>query len=92
MNTEIKESKKIKDILSYDEDDSLTIMTHNLKTNEEGFASFLNTDKGVRVYEGKEDGSEDKNMSYEKFLKNYSYKIERTSEVWDSIVKENIKI
>lgn len=53
--------------------ENITIHTTNKKIGIEGVASFLYDDKFIKVYEGDGNGSDDKIMTYEDFINNYSY-------------------
>ena len=64
---------KIKKILF--ESDNVTIVTTNKKTNVEGSAAFLNKQDMIRVYEGAEDGSDDKDLTLDEFLENYYFEL-----------------
>ena len=52
------------------------IGTHNKETGWDGCASILpNQEEMIKVFEGNPDGSDDKVMSFYKFVKNYSFGI-----------------
>lgn len=51
------------------------LFTYNIKTGGTGVASFCNDCKHIMVFEGKEDGSDDKYMNYDEFIKNYKFEL-----------------
>ncbi len=51
------------------------LSTHNYKTNQDGVALFNNSEEIIKVFEGNEDGSDDKEISYDSFINNYSYQV-----------------
>lgn len=73
IDNKIKELKKIKEILY--EDDNYMLSTHNNKTNQDGVALFHKNENIIKVFEGNDDGSDDKEMDYNSFLYDYSYKV-----------------
>lgn len=56
-------------------DDNYFIVTTNKETHQEGTATFLRNNKEIRVYEGKPDGSDDHNVTYEEFIKKYEFEV-----------------
>lgn len=50
---------------------NITLTVNNLETKEEGIAYYLEKYKEFRVYEGAEDGSDDRDYSIEEFVKKY---------------------
>lgn len=74
-NTErlLKKLEAIKTLIETDEDDRYYITTTNPRTGWEGTANFLNDGKRIRVYEGNGDGSDDKDMTYEEFVRDYQF-------------------
>lgn len=94
----LQELGKVKDRLmknnlldeSSEDYEDLFLLTYNLNTKEEGCASFFNDDKTIQVFEGNSDGSDDKKMDYETFVKNYKFRIgtlEETFEISDLPIK-----
>jgi len=58
------------------ENDNVTILTTNKKTYLEGTAAFLTKKQDmIRVYEGDEDGSDDKDLTLDEFLENYYFEL-----------------
>lgn len=51
------------------------MFTYNTKNGETGVACFCNDHKTIRVFEGNVDGSDDKNMNYDEFIKNYKFEL-----------------
>ena len=49
----------------------ITLTVNNLETKEDGIACYLEKYKEFRVYEGAEDGSDDRNYSIEEFTNKY---------------------
>ena len=73
---ELRKLMAMKEIIELEDDREYYIVTTNKKTHEEGALNFYtNGEKKVKVYEGNGDGSDDKVMSYEEFIKNYSFMI-----------------
>lgn len=71
IEEQLKTLIETRDILkNYEE---FQIFTHNKNTGEDGVATFYLDNKTIKVFEGKEDGSEDKEMDYKTFLENYDY-------------------
>lgn len=70
---------KKKRLLSYkkilEENERAIIGTHNKIKGWDGCASFCNDGESIRVFEGNPDGSDDKTMSFYKFVRNYSFGI-----------------
>lgn len=69
-------------------DDELQLHTHNKQTGWIGVASFFtNGEDMICVYEGNSDGSDDKDMSFNDFIKNYDFylghEMEDVSERWN---------
>ena len=56
-------------------DYELHIETKNKKTGIYGCATICNNYKTIKVYEGNEDGSDDKEMSIIDFVNNYDYQL-----------------
>lgn len=56
-----------------DSNDSLSLFTYNINTGEKGVASFYTNGKKLKVFEGNEDGSDDKEMNYNDFVNNYNF-------------------
>lgn len=50
---------------------NITLTVNNIETKEEGIACYLEKYKEIRVYEGAEDGSDDRNYSIEEFTNKY---------------------
>ena len=74
MTDEIKTLLLYKPILKSNE--VLLMFTKNKEKGWSGVASFCtNGEDMIRVNEGASDGSNDSNMTYEDFIKNYDYKI-----------------
>lgn len=69
----IRKLMKVKDIMEGVEDKE--IVTLNRATKEKGIATFLREPGKMKVYEGKDDGSEDKILTYDEFLEKYDYDI-----------------
>ena len=67
---------KVREDILADDTDRLLLHTRNKKTGEIGCASFFgdNSDNVV-VYEGRGDGSDDKEMSFKDFVSNYDYEL-----------------
>lgn len=61
-------------IKSAPEDSDLYIETVNKITGGVGCVNFTNDGK-VKVYEGADDGSDDKVISYDEFLQNYEFQL-----------------
>lgn len=57
-----------------DYNDDLMLTTKNRITGDIGCAVFQQNGK-IGVFEGNEDGSDDKAVSYDTFINNYSYKV-----------------
>lgn len=78
MTTAEVNAKK-KRLLSYkkilEENERAIIGTRNKITGWDGCASFFNDGESIRVFEGNPDGSDDTTMSFNKFVKNYSFGI-----------------
>lgn len=71
---ELRKLMAMKEVIELEDDREYYISTSNKKTREEGTINFFtNGEKKVKVYEGDPDGSDDKEMSYEEFIKNYSF-------------------
>ena len=68
--------------------DKLVLYTYNVSTGTYGVANFCGDNKHVKVYEGKSDGSNDKIITYDEFIRNYRFKIDYEM----SKPFENIKI
>lgn len=71
MAEELKKLENMKAFLH--SSDAFVLNTHNLKTGTIGVASFYLDNKTIKVYEGNGDGSEDREMDYETFVKEYEY-------------------
>lgn len=54
-------------------DENYHIETVNKRTNHEGTATILNDGETIRVFEGSEDGSDDKNITTTEFINNYDF-------------------
>lgn len=73
-NNKMHELKQIRHLMFTDDKDSkLMLYTINKQNKMEGMASFCLDYETIAVFEGKDDGSEDKEMSYEKFIENYDF-------------------
>lgn len=73
-NNKMHELKQIRHLMFNDNKDSkLMLYTINKQNKMEGMASFCLDYETIAVFEGKGDGSEDKEMSYEKFIENYDF-------------------
>ena len=71
---ELRKLMAMKEIIELEDDREYYISTANKKTHQEGTINFYtNGERKVKVYEGNGDGSDDKEMSYEEFIKNYSF-------------------
>lgn len=65
---------KIKEKMQNNE--NLVLCTKNKNNDTEGVALlWTNSQNMISVFEGREDGSEDKEFSFEEFLLNYSYEL-----------------
>lgn len=62
-----------KKLIENDETKQFQLFTHNINTGIDGSATFYNDDKTIKVFEGKGDGSDDKEMDYETFVDNYTF-------------------
>ena len=62
--------------------ENLTICTKNKETNSEGCALFLNVNGKIKVFEGNGDGSDDKEMLFKNFLRDYTYEIKLENETY----------
>lgn len=59
-------------------DDMYYIATINKTTKWEGVASFhTNGEEKIKVFEGSDDGSTDVSVTYDEFLNNYQFGLER---------------
>lgn len=68
---ELLEAKK-----AIDNSERLGLVTHNKKNGNEGCASFHRSDKNIIfVFEGNPDGSDDKSMTLDEFIKNYTFEV-----------------
>lgn len=73
-NNKMHELVQIKNLMDHDgKDGRLMLYSINKKNKMEGMASFYLDCETIKVYEGKGDGSDDKDMSYEKFIENYDF-------------------
>lgn len=61
-------------------DESLILETTNKKTKDNGCASFSIINETIFVYEGDSSGKDDKEMSYEEFLNNYTFEVKKELE------------
>lgn len=71
MDEELKKLKEMKEFLLSADD--FVLNTHNLEIGTNGVASFCNDNKTIKVFEGNEDGSDDREIDYETFIKEYEY-------------------
>lgn len=77
MSNELDELLKIREVCLFD--DSLQLSTHNKKMGWDGVALFFtNGQDMIRVYEGNSNGLNDKDIPFEEFIKNYSYKVTKS--------------
>lgn len=68
---ELLEAKKL-----IDNSEKLGLVTHNKNNGNEGCASFHRSDENmIFVFEGNPDGSDDKSMTLEEFIKNYTFEV-----------------
>ena len=73
-NNKMHELKQIRHLMFNDDKDSkLMLYTINKQNKMEGMASFCLDYETIAVFEGKDDGSDDKELSYEKFIENYDF-------------------
>ena len=69
--TELLEAKRI-----IDNGNNLGLATHNKINGNDGWASFHRSDNNIIfVFEGNPDGSDDKSMTLEEFIANYTYEL-----------------
>ena len=73
VNLKKKRLESYKKILEKNE--KAIIGTHNKKTGWDGCATILLDGDNIKVIEGNPDGSDDKIMTIDKFVKNYSFGI-----------------
>lgn len=70
----MNELLKAKSIIENSE--NLGLATHNKNNGFEGWASFHRSDKNIIfVYEGNPDGSDDKSMTLDEFIANYTFEV-----------------
>ena len=68
---ELLEAKKL-----IENSTNLGLATYNKNNGNGGWASFHRSDENIIfVYEGNPDGSDDKSMTLDEFLANYTYKV-----------------
>lgn len=61
-------------------DDSLILETTNKNNKDKGCASFSMVNETIFVYEGDSSGKDDKELSYDDFLNNYSFELKKELE------------
>lgn len=78
----MSELLRIKDII--DHDDTKIIVTKSKSTNLEVCAAFNLDGKKLTIYEGAEDGSDDKELNIIEFLFNYEFKLGNEYDTWST--------
>ena len=72
----MEELLKMKDQI--DNSNNLGLVTHNKSNGNEGCALFHRSDKNIIfVFEGNPDGSDDKEMTLDEFIANYTFEVRR---------------
>ncbi len=71
MDEELKKLEKMKEFLN--SSDEFVLNTHNLKNGTNGVATFYLDNKTIKVFEGNGNGSDDREMDYKTFVKEYEY-------------------